>query len=723
MGSVSQWKAWLLAGTTLVAGLGLAVVLYTGQRGSEPVTEAPPVAPAPADSPSASAPVSMPEPEPEAPAPVAPSFDVVRVAEDGGALVAGSAMAGGAVILRVDGVVVAETSADNAGQFVSLFTLPPRDAVQVMTLEMALADGRVILSEDRVILAPRPEAVAALIGAAPASVALAALPPELSASHDDSAASPMQAAIPQGQVPGHEAALSALEQVQAPADEQAGLPAGGVGLSPAAPEATGESDLAESAAAPGTESSAGAGAGATTESTGGRAARISAGGNMEAAIATGAAERGTEAGAEAATEITLEIAAETPEEVPVQERAESTGVAPQTPPTMVAVPDAPQTPVSVPGQTPEPTQAPADEATPRPALPAEGQGPGHLAAAGALEGGADTGIADQDAPLSLGDAPAPPPQETPATGAIAPASEAAEPLLPRAFVLRGSGAVELLDGAPQLMDNVVIDMISYSDAGDVQISGRAASREAGTRVQIYLDNRPIALALAEEGDWASDLPEVDPGIYALRVDQLDSEGRVVSRFETPFQREDPALVRTARAQGAEVETGGAGLIDRSEAVADGAVQGGTANVEGTIGAVRQAADSEAGSVRGAGDRTVAEASSESAAGVSAGTTAQATAAAIPAEAAATEAGVSASEATDSVATARGLSADAPGDRAQPEGQQPVALITVQPGQSLWRISQGHYGAGERYVVIYTANRSQIRNPDLIYPGQIFVLPE
>jgi nucleoid-associated protein YgaU len=32
------------------------------------------------------------------------------------------------------------------------------------------------------------------------------------------------------------------------------------------------------------------------------------------------------------------------------------------------------------------------------------------------------------------------------------------------------------------------------------------------------------------------------------------------------------------------------------------------------------------------------------------------------------------------------------------------------------------GAGQRYAVIYRANKGQIRNPNLIYPGQIFVLP-
>jgi nucleoid-associated protein YgaU len=52
----------------------------------------------------------------------------------------------------------------------------------------------------------------------------------------------------------------------------------------------------------------------------------------------------------------------------------------------------------------------------------------------------------------------------------------------------------------------------------------------------------------------------------------------------------------------------------------------------------------------------------------------------------------------------------------------IATTTVSRGDSLWRISRLTYGAGTRYAVIYKANREQIRNPNLIHPGQIFVLP-
>lgn len=50
-------------------------------------------------------------------------------------------------------------------------------------------------------------------------------------------------------------------------------------------------------------------------------------------------------------------------------------------------------------------------------------------------------------------------------------------------------------------------------------------------------------------------------------------------------------------------------------------------------------------------------------------------------------------------------------------------IVVQPGNSLWRIARRTYGEGLRYSLIFEANKDQIRDPDLIYPGQVFSLPK
>ncbi|MBI2254181.1 MAG: LysM peptidoglycan-binding domain-containing protein [Proteobacteria bacterium] len=50
-------------------------------------------------------------------------------------------------------------------------------------------------------------------------------------------------------------------------------------------------------------------------------------------------------------------------------------------------------------------------------------------------------------------------------------------------------------------------------------------------------------------------------------------------------------------------------------------------------------------------------------------------------------------------------------------------IVVQPGNSLWRLARRTYGEGLRYSVIYEANKDRVRDPDLIYPGQVLSLPQ
>jgi len=49
-------------------------------------------------------------------------------------------------------------------------------------------------------------------------------------------------------------------------------------------------------------------------------------------------------------------------------------------------------------------------------------------------------------------------------------------------------------------------------------------------------------------------------------------------------------------------------------------------------------------------------------------------------------------------------------------------IVIQPGNNLWKLSRDLYGQGRQYTVIYEANKDQIRNPSLIYPGQVITAP-
>ncbi|MGH6932117.1 MAG: LysM peptidoglycan-binding domain-containing protein [Dongiaceae bacterium] len=143
---------------------------------------------------------------------------------------------------------------------------------------------------------------------------------------------------------------------------------------------------------------------------------------------------------------------------------------------------------------------------------------------------------------------------------------------------------------------LTLDSVDYGDSGDVTVGGKAP---AGSQVNVYLDNKLIGGTTADSsGHWqVSPDGAVEPGLHTLRVDQIGSDGAVMSRVETPFERSGPVALRA--------------------------------------------------------------------------------------------------------------------------GQQ----FVVQPGNSLWRIARRAYGNGLRYTVIYQANQSQIRDPDLIYPGQVFAIPE
>lgn len=58
----------------------------------------------------------------------------------------------------------------------------------------------------------------------------------------------------------------------------------------------------------------------------------------------------------------------------------------------------------------------------------------------------------------------------------------------------------------------------------------------------------------------------------------------------------------------------------------------------------------------------------------------------------------------------------------PEALSGNQFLVVQPGNSLWRISRHAYGEGVMFTEIYEANRSEIADPNLIFPGQVVTLP-
>ncbi|MBB4286382.1 LysM peptidoglycan-binding domain-containing protein [Roseospira goensis] len=63
------------------------------------------------------------------------------------------------------------------------------------------------------------------------------------------------------------------------------------------------------------------------------------------------------------------------------------------------------------------------------------------------------------------------------------------------------------------------------------------------------------------------------------------------------------------------------------------------------------------------------------------------------------------------------------DLALGAGADGETMVVVQPGNNLWRVARAVYGRGIDYTLIYAANADQIRDPDLIYPGQVFHIPD
>jgi len=314
---------------------------------------------------------------------------------------------------------------------------------------------------------------------------------------------------------------------------------------------------------------------------------------------------------------------------------------------------------------PQPTAAPEAVAE-APAAPQPAAAPDAVAEAPAAAAPQPEAVAEAPetpqptaAPAAVAEAPtAPQPDPAPDTVA-APVSEntqiaSAQPSVQEPAATQDQAAetpTNLLVGAegvqvlrPALPGSLSIDAVTYTQAGGVEVSGRAPL--AGT-VQLYLDNAAKLATLSDEaGHWRATMEDVAPGLYTLRADAVDPAGKVVARAETPFLREAPeqlANLFPAAGQG-----GGAGPSDSTAETAT--------NTGGAAGTANPPQSGQPATVPSV---------------------------AVP-------------------ITAR--------------------IVTVQPGFTLWGIAKQSYGEGVQYVKVFEANRAQIRNPDLIYPGQVFSVP-
>tara|TARA_B100000780_G_scaffold166747_1_gene116698 strand:- start:639 stop:2300 length:1662 start_codon:yes stop_codon:yes gene_type:complete len=234
---------------------------------------------------------------------------------------------------------------------------------------------------------------------------------------------------------------------------------------------------------------------------------------------------------------------------------------------------------------------------------------------------------------------------------------------------------------------VSIDTISYNLKGDVSIGGRATGRGF---VRIYLNNRAITTSqISDSGYWTVDLLNVEAGIYTLRVDELNSVGNILSRSEIPFKREEPAELAALMAETDKVVVDDAALAETVAAASDTLKVEVAAEVQQeleitqTVVEVQAQVDDLAASTSGIGFDV--EASGANSKGVGA-------------------------EPAELDASLRAPSAI-------------FRVKTVQPGSTLWAIAKESYGAGIEYFKVFDANKERIRDPDLIYPGQVFEIPD
>ncbi|MDJ0825429.1 MAG: LysM peptidoglycan-binding domain-containing protein [Rhodobacter sp.] len=545
------------------------------------------------------------EPAVEVPPEELPSFDVVRVDAEGNAVVAGRAVPDSAVKVLLDGAEVGQAPADTGGNFVSLFVVPPATQPRTVSLVMEIEGKPPVASDATVILAPTPldatpEVAAKLTprtpgsgedavaqtesggdAAATSTVDIAGsspAPPADALAPDGANASAIEVTQPAGAAtdPPRQtlddtgAAIAAVETATLEDSDDAAV------VTESAPTASGAVEVPAQSSTPDgraqAESSVADGEDLALAETNvvdePPASREIAG--EDASTTSNTSTEATETGPKAA---------DTGETALAEARSETTDLVA----TEIGGED------NAPGSLEPPGQDLAAATPPA----AQASGPALTADAPGLEA---PDISEPDTEVAALDSPPRP----------------STPRAPSVLLADDTGLRVLQPGGPgpTNVQAVVIDTISYDPEGEVALGGRGVS---GGFVRVYLDNRPIKTTeIGVDGQWRTPLPEVDTGVYTLRVDEIDAAGVVTSRVETPFKREEPAV----------------------------------------LAALEPAAPPPA-----------------------------------------------------------------PGEPPRAE------VITVQPGNTLWGIASDAYGDGFLYVRVFRANRDRIRDPDLIYPGQVFTVPE
>ncbi len=493
--------------------------------------------------------------EPEAPSIVAPAFDVVRVDGKGFATVSGTAPGGYDVDILIDGAAFTQTKALPDGTFAALFDVPVIALPQVLSLVAIAPDGSRSESEASIIVAPLLTVVAEVAPEQDASPEPKVEPEEQSVVEPTE--EPVTDPTPAPEEAPNIDAGSETEPAPAPQDE-----------TPAVKDDENSSVQENASALEQVEAEAD---------------------QTDTPIRPEPVQEPVTPEAAETSDPQLQEQPAAPEESadPVEDVEEA-----EPPRVAIEVPVAPSNPVAA--ETPK---APSDAATVQPGTAVLSQGP-DLANPDAPPAAVSVSEVE-DQPVEVEDQPV----------------EVARVSGAPALLIADDDGVRVLQpaNAEASRAGVTVDAIGYDESGQVTVSGRANPGPPPARVRLYLDNAAVAFVEARaNGTYDVNLDTVAAGDYTLRVDEVNADGEVTSRYETPFRREAPQRLADLAAQTSRSETGEV---------------------------------------------------------------------------------------------------------------QPISAITVQPGNTLWAIASDRYGEGFSYVRIFEANRDKIRDPDLIYPGQVFDLPD
>jgi len=231
---------------------------------------------------------------------------------------------------------------------------------------------------------------------------------------------------------------------------------------------------------------------------------------------------------------------------------------------------------------------------------------------------------------------------------------------------------------------VRIVAVEAETGGGLFVSGES---EAQAAIRLYLNDTLVARA---ESDAAGDVSfairrGVRAGRYQIRLDDVDpATGTVLSRAEVGFTVPE-AVAALPEPEPEPAPAAEAQMAARSDAQ-EAAMQ--EARLQDA-----ETADTAAADPAHDADTPAADASSDAAPIVT-------------------------GEAESPVGAPAAVEERAEATVVVPE----LSTALVERGDSLWRISRQVYGRGIRYTEIFEANQDQIRNPNLIYPGQVFVLP-